>query len=73
MVQLLVAHGVDVNERPSITKHYQTHDDTYEVPGYSPVELAVNHGFPVVVDALLQAGATLTPETASRVARLTRE
>lgn len=57
LVRLLLAYGADVNERPALERSYQTHDDTYEVPGTSPLELAVERGLDVVADALLEAGA----------------
>ena len=72
MVRLLLEHGVDVNERPSFTRHYQTHDDTYEVPGQSALELAVSKGFLVVADVLLEAGARLDDETAKDLKRAQR-
>lgn len=69
MVRLLLAHGVDINERPSIERSYQTHDDTWETAGDSALRMAVDYGFLVLADALLEAGAALDESTEQALKR----
>ena len=65
MVKLLLEHGAPLDERPSQERSYQTHDDTYEVPGWSALMLAASYGFLDVARVLVAAGADLDATDAS--------
>jgi hypothetical protein len=72
MVKLLLQYGANIDERPLIEIHYQTHDDSDWASGASALSMAVDRGFLAVADLLLEAGAKLDPGTERALKKATR-